>query len=115
MERLVFNTAEHKLEELEKYGFKLKYWESNGQLRLYYKDYYEHGIYKESWLCRVEIDNFTADKILSNCKIRKLSKKELKQERKRIKSFVGGLADEIGLVMVLLDLIKDGLVVKEKK
>ena len=115
MEQLVFNTAEHKLEELEKYGFKPKYWENNGQLRLYYKDYYEHGIYKESWLCRVEIDNFTEDKILSNCKIRKLSKKELKQERKIIKSFVGGLADEIGLVMVLYDLIKDGLVVKEKQ
>ena len=115
MERLVFNTAEHKLEELEKYGFKPKYWEDNGNLRLYYKDYFEFDTYNENWLCQIIIDNFTADKILKTDRIRRLSKKELKQERKRIKSFVGEYADEINLIFILYDLIKDGLVIKEKQ
>ena len=74
MERLVFNTAEHKLEELEKYGF-VEY-------------FYDTTIY--NFKNKIEV-----------C------------EDENILWFDTDLDDEC--FCILYDLIKDGLVVKEKK
>ena len=79
MERLVFNTAEHKLEELEKYGFK-KYFG-------YAKNY------NKSLTCSIDID-------FENCIIINIRNNDYKK---------------YDLLNDLYDLIKDGLVVKEKK
>ena len=79
MERLVFNTAEHKLEELEKYGF-VKY---GNDYAKHAKNYYETHIY-----------------INSNGKV-------------FLSYYESTSIDEA--LCILYDLIKDGLVVKEKK
>lgn len=84
MERLVFNTAEHKLEELEKYGF-VK------MASQYVLDFIKYDAYDYSYLL-VEIDDY---KVLDFTYV--------------------DLADIQKAVNVAYDLIKDGLVVKEKK
>ena len=84
MERLVFNTAEHKLEELKKYGFvKLE--------SQYVLDFIEYDKYDYSYLL-VEIDDY---KVLDFTYV--------------------DLADIQKAVNVAYDLIKDGLVIKEKE
>ena len=84
MERLVFNTAEHKLEELEKYGF-VK------MTSQYVLDFIKYDTYDYSYLL-VEIDDY---KVLDFTYV--------------------DLADIQKAVNVAYDLIKDGLVIKEKQ
>lgn len=72
MERLVFNKAEHKLEELEKYGF-VEY-------------FYDTTIYNFKNKIEIDENNIYFDDNLDNESL-----------------------------CVLYDLIKDGLVVKEKR
>lgn len=84
MERLVFNTAKHKMEELKKYGF-VK------MTSQYVLDFIKYDAYDYSYLL-VEIDDY---KVLDFTYV--------------------DLADIQKAVNVAYDLIKDGLVVKEKK
>lgn len=84
MERLVFNTAEHKLEELEKYGFE----KLTSQ---YVLDFIKYEKCDFSYLL-IEIDDY---KVLDFTYV--------------------DLADIQKAINVAYDLIKDGLVVKEKK
>ena len=77
MERLVFNIAEHKLEELEKYGFKYNH-----------IGFYIFSLEFPYGCSRIIIDEDTL--------------------------YISG-AGEYTTLVKLYDLIKDGLVVKEKK
>lgn len=110
MERLVFNTAEHKLEELEKYGFEKfnrkekthKYEWENGE-----EDYYtECGYIYDDDTNSIEI---VTERINSDWRhlnaVNEIYIYETDYE-------VGVSKD---MLIVLYDLIKDGLVVKEKK
>ena len=85
MERLVFNTAEHKLEELEKYGFAK---ESEQYLEQYCKKYKNSDF---------TISINTHSKIVY------------------IECETNDYSFTTKLCVLLYDLIKDGLVVKEKK
>ena len=82
MERLVFNTKEHKLEELEKYGFEeliigvVAVLDGQCELGIYTTDLYGYTV-----ILRRDRTGFFSHKLLS----------------------------------ILYDLIKDGLVVKEKQ
>lgn len=86
MERLVFNTAEHKLKELEKYGFV----EVNGSYRILSKK-----SVMPSEKCFIK--KHYAFIIFKNGNIQ-----------------IGGVKED-NIYVILYDLIKDGLVVKEKK
>ena len=86
MERLVFNTAEHKLEELEKYGFI----EVNGSYRILS----EKSVMPSE---RCFIKKHYAIIIFKNGSIQ-----------------IGGVKKD-NIYVVLYDLVKDGLVVKEKQ
>ena len=90
MERLVFNTAEHKMEELEKYGFvKIETYNCFGRL-IDNRYMYAYTIQASSFAIVTYSDD-------NNIYIyAKTSDQEL-------------------MFSVLYDLIKDGLVVKEKK
>lgn len=91
MERLVFNTAEHKLEELEKYGFE----------KIPTHDVFNREIRNRYMYVYTTLSSNFGIIIYSNdVNIYMLSKIDHIEEK---------------IFSVLFDLIKDGLVVKEKK
>lgn len=110
MERLVFNTAEHKLEELEQYGFEKfnrkgkthKYECENGEEDYYteYGYYYDDGTnYMEIVTKRINSDWFHLNSI--------------NQVYVDESDYEMGVSQN--MLVLLYDLIKDGLVVKEKQ
>ena len=110
MERLVFNTAEHKFEELWNYGFESfvrkdkthKYECENGE-----EDYYtEYGYKYDDGTNCIEIitERINSDWHHSN---------SINQVYVDESDYEMGVSQN--MLVLLYDLIKDGLVVKEKK
>ena len=94
MERLVFNTAEHKLEELEKYGFKmLPLYTEYGRVTYY-------TFYGAKFKIVVNYDLLVEIIYIDN----------LYNIENQFERTINNTA-----LCILYDLIKDGLVVKEKK
>ena len=106
MERLVFNTAEHKLEELEKYGFVEK--ENCYSLsieHIYYND--THPSYSEKQIY-ITIGKITMQVLF----IYSIKLKNTEESKNSI--VLNGVCEYETNLGVLYDPIKDGLVVKEK-
>ena len=110
MERLVFNTAEHKFEELWNYGFESftrkekthKYECENGE-----KDYYtEYGYHYDDGTNYMEI---VTERINSDWN----HHNSINQVYVNESNYEMGVSQN--MLVLLYDLIKDGLVIKEKQ